>query len=41
MFGFEAVTFKQSINMFDHTEIAEHIYECVVEPYYETKTNGL
>ena len=33
-FGFEAVHFKKSINMFERMEISENIYEGVVERYY-------
>ena len=38
MFYFEAVTFKKAINLFEIMEIAENIYEGVLEPYYKTKT---
>ena len=31
-------TFKKAVNMFEHMEISESIYECVVEPSYK-KTN--
>ena len=37
-FYFEAVAFKQAIDMFEHMEIAGNIYEGVVEPSYKTKT---
>ena len=35
-FGCESFTFKKYINMFEHMEIAESIYKCVVEPSYKT-----
>ena len=34
VFYFESITFKASVNMFKLTEIAEYIYEGVVEPSY-------
>ena len=33
-FDFEFITFKESVNMFEPMEIAESIYEGVVEPSY-------
>ena len=32
--GCEYITFKNTVNMFGLTQIAESIYEGVVEPYY-------
>ena len=37
-FYFEAVTFKKSINLFEHMDIAESIYEGVVESYTKNLT---
>ena len=34
-FDCESISFKKAINMFDHIEIAESIYEDVVEPSYK------
>ena len=33
-FDFESITFKRVVNMFERMEIAESIYEGVVEPSY-------
>ena len=33
-FGYEYITFKESINMFECMEISEYIHEVVVEPSY-------
>ena len=33
-FDCEYISFKKSVNMLDHMEISESIYEGVVEPYY-------
>ena len=35
-FNYENISFKKAVNVFEHTEIAESIYEYVVEPYYKT-----
>ena len=35
-FNCENISFKKAVNVFEHTEIAESIYEYVVEPYYKT-----
>ena len=32
----ESITFKEAVNMFKRMEIAESIYEGVVEPSYKT-----
>ena len=37
-FECESITFKKSVNMFEHMEISESIYEGVVEPYYKRNT---
>ena len=34
-FDCESITFKKAINMFECTEIAESIYEGIVEPSYK------
>ena len=38
VFDCESIIFKNSVNMYEHMEIAESIDECVVEPSYK-KTN--
>ena len=35
-FYFEVVTFKQSIKMFEKIEIADNIFEGILDPYYKT-----
>ena len=37
-FDCDNASFKKSVNMFEHTEIAESIYESVVEPPYNKPT---
>ena len=32
-FGCEPIHFKAAVNMFEHMEIAEYIFDGVVEPY--------
>ena len=34
-FDFEAVNFKQAVNMFETINIARNIYEGIVHPYYK------
>ena len=34
-FSYESISFKKYVNMFEHTEITESIYEGVVEPSYK------
>ena len=35
-FGFESITFKKAVNIFERMEINESIYECLVENSYKT-----
>ena len=37
-FDCESITFKKAVNMFEHMEISESIYEGVVEPSYKKPT---
>ena len=37
-FDCESITFKAALNIFERMEIAESIYEGVVEPYYKKPT---
>ena len=37
-FDSESTTFNKSVNMFERMEIAESIYEGVVEPFYKKPT---
>ena len=39
-FDFEYITFNKSINMFKHMEIAEYIYEGVLETFYKQSTRS-
>ena len=39
-FEFEAVTFKQAINIFKHMELAKMFYKGVLESSYKTKTTS-
>ena len=34
-FDYESITFKKTVNMFGHMEIADYIYEGVVEPSHK------
>ena len=34
------ITLKKAVNMFDHMDIDEHIYEAVVEPSYKKSNKG-
>ena len=36
----ESITFKKPVNIFEHMEIAESIYEGIVEPSYEESTRS-
>ena len=38
VFDFEAVTFNQTMNIFENTEIYKSIFEGVVEFYFKAKT---
>ena len=37
-FDCESISLKKAVNIFEHTEITESIYEGVVEPYYKKPT---
>ena len=36
----ESITFKKAVNMFEHMEIVESIYEGIVEPSYKQFTKS-
>ena len=40
--GFDCgyIVFKSDVNMFERMEIAEYIFECVVEPSYKKPTGA-
>ena len=37
-FGCEYITSKSAVNVFEHMETAESIYEGILEPYYKNPT---
>ena len=39
-FDYESITFKKTVNMFEHMEISESIYEGIVEPSYKKPTRA-